>query len=159
MNATASEVGFGSSILTGSQLAERFKVRNKVEKTMRRRLRPKRSQQPSLQSVALVVCWAFAYAEIEGNPPLDEKNPHWPEFFAYSEWFRYQIIKRVGCSKNVTWDEIARMTGFMNEQTYKNLEEYYEHHFFGEMLHIDHPCAKRMLRDLEEIKFSITGRV
>lgn len=159
MSASASEVGFGSDTLTGSQLAERIKVRNKVEKMMRRRLRPKRSRQPSLQSVAMVVCWAFAYAEVEGNPPLDGKNPYWLEFFAYSEWFRFQIISQTGWRKNMTWDEIAVLTGFMNEQEYANLESYYEHHFFGEMIKVNHPCAKRMLSDLEEIKFSITGRL
>ena len=112
---------------------------------------------PSIQHVAQVVAWAFAYAP--ADHPLNESHPMWPRFFAHSEWFRALILQRFVLPAETSWEEIYRCTGFLVDNEYSSEEKSWEAHYFGMMTRLDHEDARRMLEELENIKYQVDGLI
>jgi len=112
---------------------------------------------PSIQHIAQVVAWTFAYAPEDSQ--MDESNRLWTQFHAHSEWLRARIVEKLSLPKKTGWEEIYRRAGFLVDSEYESEEKFWEAHHFGEMTRLEHPDAPRMLRELENIKFQNDGLI
>ena len=110
--------------------------------------------QPTLGGICITIAWATTYAVEE----LNETHPVWPDYFAYSEWFRHRICTRLGLPLNTEWMVIYKRVGCVIQEEYASEKEFRDAFHFGETHFLDDELAPAMLDRFEEIKFKIVKR-
>ena len=111
----------------------------------------------SLHSICMTIAWATTYAP--KNEPLNETHPVWPEYFAYSEWFRHRICAQLMIPLDTEWEVIYKLVGCMVDEEYATPEDAEKARSFGFKIFLLDEMADYMFNKFEEIKFRIVKRI
>ena len=110
---------------------------------------------PTINGICTQVAWATMYADPR---KLDETHPVWPDYFAYSEWFRHRICAQFHLPFDTKWEEIYRQFGVLVDEEYSSKTEMEKAHQIGEN-YLNDEMAPIMFQEFERIKFQITNRL
>ena len=111
---------------------------------------------PTLGGLCTTIAWATTYAEPK---ELNESHPMWPQYFAYSEWFRHLICTHLGLPFKTDWMEIYRKVGVLVDEEYQTPKDAETARNFGENEQLQDEMVPLMFAQFEDIKFQIVGRI